>query len=73
MGELLEIGGSLLLPSAARLATAPAELGEVELAGVKQAQAIVDRPLPTRASCLRRGRAHGSRVGSAWLVTARES
>ena len=63
MGQGLElVAGALLLPAASP-ASASAEFGEVELAGVKEAQAIVDRLLSAGGACLRRSCAQGFRAG----------
>jgi hypothetical protein len=61
MGEPFEaiarLLGSLLAAAglATGLATTPALLGQVELAGVEEAEATLDGLLATRAACLCRG------------------
>src|SRR6266508_3924346 len=74
MGEPFEAIARLLelLLATAGLATglaaAPALLGQVELAGVEETEAIFHGKLATRAACLRRGLADGSLVGFGVVV-----
>ena len=49
------------------LATAPALLGQVELAGVEETEATLDGWLATRAARLRRGLAGGFEPCRSWL------